>query len=121
MERKFLYISLILTVGIGIGSLISLSNAPISAVKISDKTIHITAYFLVSLSWLLTFRNHVNNLKINRLIFGLILAYGIIIELLQGNLTSKRQFEFFDILANLVGISTAFLLFIIVFKKKRIK
>ena len=121
MDSKYLYIAIFLTVGVGFGSLISLNNTSIPTVHISDKFLHITAYFFISLSWLLTFLKLINSLKISTLIFLIIFLYGIIIEVLQKMFTSNRQFDFYDILANLVGIILAFLLFFIVSKKKRIK
>jgi VanZ family protein len=121
LDSKYLYIAIILTVGVAIGSLISLNNLLIPTVQNSDKFIHTTAYFLISLSWLLTFKQKYKVLKTSSLIFFSILLYGIIIEVLQKVITNYRQFDFFDILANLVGIIIAFILFFIVSKKKCIK
>ncbi|WP_372746070.1 VanZ family protein [Lutibacter sp.] len=118
MNRNFLFLALILTVGVGIGSLISLNNTPITTVHVSDKLMHLAAYFLISISWLLTFKNNGNIFKINRLIFVLILLYGILIEVLQGVFTSYRQFDLLDILANFIGILTGFVVFFIISKKK---
>lgn len=121
MEHKFLYIAIILTVGIAVGSLISLNNSALPTVQVSDKLIHLISYLLLSLSWLISFSKIAKSLKVNALIFLLILLYGIIIEVFQGVLTIDRQFDFFDILANLVGIILAFTLFFTVSKKIRIK
>lgn len=121
MELRFLYLAIFLTVGIAFGSLISLNNLAIPTVLVSDKLIHLFSYFLLSLSWLLSFYRTVKSLTVKILIFSLILLYGIIIEVSQGVLTIDRQFDFFDILANLVGIILAFMLFFTVSKKIRIK
>ncbi|WP_367158764.1 VanZ family protein [Lutibacter sp.] len=73
------------------------------------------------MSWLLTFKKKSKVLNISILIFLAILLYGIIIEVLQKVFTTYRQFDLFDIFANLIGIILAFILFFVVSKKNTIK
>ena len=120
-QRNYFFIAIFLTVGVGVGSLISLNHESIPKLDISDKLIHISAYLLISISWLLSFKEKAKTLKVNSLIFISILAYGIIIEVIQGVFTNYRQFDFFDILANLVGIIIAFMIFFKGFRKNHIK
>ena len=121
MDNKYFYIAFFLTLVVGVGSLIPLNSPSIPKLDISDKLIHISAYFLISISWLLSIQDKAKMLKVNRLIFTLILVYGIIIEVIQGVFTNYRQFDFFDILANLVGIILAFMIFFKGFQKIHIK
>ena len=98
-----------------------LNSPSIPKLDVSDKIIHISAYLLISISWLLSFKEKAKTLKVNSLIFISILAYGIIIEVIQGVFTNYRQFDFFDILANLVGIIVAFMIYFKGFRKNHIK
>ncbi|REE83300.1 VanZ like protein [Lutibacter oceani] len=98
-----------------------MGNSMPSKISISDKTIHTIAYFLLTLSWLLTYKNKASKLKISILIIVLIFFYGIIIEVLQGIVTNYRQPEINDLIANLVGILLAFTIFKMVLQKKLLK
>ena len=122
LERKYLlYLSLFFTCAILVGSLISMNNIVIIPAKNSDKYIHSLAYFVLSVSWFLTFREKAKKNSVKILIISLILLFGIIIEVLQGVLTKYRQADFFDIIANSVGIILASILFYFVFIKKKRK
>jgi VanZ family protein len=44
------------------------------------------------------------------------LAYGIVIEILQETTTTTRHADIFDVMANLTGATTAFVVFV-VYKK----
>jgi VanZ family protein len=119
LERNyFFYIAVILTIVITTGSLISYNRNPVIATHISDKSVHVFGYFLLTLSWLLTYKFKAKQLKFNVLISLIVFVYGIIIEALQGTLTNNRQLDFYDIFANLIGIIVAFVFFNIVFQKK---
>ncbi|RXG29431.1 VanZ family protein [Leeuwenhoekiella palythoae] len=87
-----------------------ISDAP----KDSDKIVHLLAYtFFVGL-WFLFFyclKQKKDNF-LPALIKSCILAfiYGIIIEILQGELTTSRSADFNDVLANSIGIVIGILL-----------
>jgi len=119
LERKFyFYSALLLTIAITIGSLISIPKLEVTQVQISDKFVHISAYCLLTLNWLLVYKFKTNRLKFGLLIPLLVFIYGIVIEVLQGVLTSYRQADLFDVLANFTGIGLAFIFFSIFFKRK---
>ena len=62
-------------------------------------------------SWLYTFlKNEKFQKNIKYLILGC-LIFGIVIEILQGTITSYRTTSYLDILANSVGIGLAVLIF----------
>ncbi len=118
MKRNlFLFIAISLTIGIGVLSLIQLENAPIPKVSISDKSIHTIAYIILNGFWLLSLKNTSKLVKHSVLTSFFVFVYGIIIEVMQGTLTVYREFDFFDIIANFIGIIVAFVLFITVLKK----
>ena len=118
MHKLFLTAAILLTITIAIGSLISVTNVIQIKVSNSDKIIHLLAYFVLTCSWLLALQQLLNNNK--KLIFvGLgVIIYGIIIEALQGLLTTNRQADFIDILANSIGVITALFVFKSYFLKK---
>ena len=89
-----------------------------STISISDKKIHIFAYFLLTLSWFFAFKKESEKLKISIIILVVIFTYGIIIEVLQGTVTENRQPEAYDLLANLTGIILAITIFKQVLQKK---
>ena len=123
MERKlYLFIAISFTIAITVGSLISVNNVvELPPVRFLDKFLHALAYFLVTLSWLLTFYKSIKLPNKGVLVAIVVFIYGIIIEVLQGTLTIYRQADYFDMLANLVGIVIAWLFFNIIFQKNRMK
>jgi len=120
-RNYFLYIAFCLTTVITIGSLISMKNVVEPKIDFFDKIVHVGAYLILTLSWLLSYRSRstAKSLKSHFLIAIAVFVYGIIIEVLQGTITSNRQADFYDIFANLVGITVSFLIFAVVYQKKQ--
>jgi glycopeptide antibiotics resistance protein len=78
-----------------------------------DKVYQLIAYTFLSSSWFLyfiVFRNEQKTRKLAIVIAALIL-FGIIIEVLQANLTDYRTFDWWDVVSNTIGICLAFILF----------
>lgn len=113
--RKLLELSalpgaILLTLLIAFLSLIT-SRSFVGAINIdnSDKYGHFISYFLLTYAWLYATRSYG---KISRT--AVVLAtifYGIILEVLQGTLTTDRSADIFDVLANSTGVILAVLLF----------
>jgi len=88
--------------------------------------LHGFAYFILTLLWLFYYlmkKSGIHNYKWKFFnISALVIVFGMLIEVLQGVLTSYRQPDWADILANSIGVLIAFL-FCIVFLNflKRIK
>lgn len=108
--------SIALTLLIAWASLIDPKNLPSINFSFSDKITHGLAYAILSLSWCLAlfFKAKSKNQKINQflLIFALV-VYGIFIEFLQQGLTTYRTFDYYDMLANSIGICIGFVIFLI--------
>ena len=117
-RNYFIYIALFLTVLITVGSLISLRNVSVVHVSNSDKFVHVVAYFLLTVSWLLSAGNKIKYLWHVIAIVFLVFVYGIIIEVLQGAITNVRQADIYDVLANSTGILAALIIFLKVLQKK---
>jgi len=123
LERKLYFlIAIALTIVITVGSLTTIEKVvELPSVKFFDKFLHVTAYCLLTFSWLFAFYKSLNFQKKRALIVLVIFIFGIIIEVLQGTLTISRQAETLDLFANLIGIVVAWLFFNLFFKENRMK
>ena len=117
LENNAIYIAVFFTISILFGSLVKSELIVVESISVSDKTYHLIAYFLLMLSWLYAFfkkekfQEHVKYIILACFIFG------IIIEILQGVITSYRTASFLDILENTIGVLLAVVIFH-VFEKK---
>lgn len=97
-------------------SLVEPENFTKIDVKNSDKYAHFITYFWLTLLLYLALPKNQLNLN-SRLLFSFLFSviYGIIIELLQGLVTVKRQPEIMDVFANTFGsfIAVLFVLFLL--------
>lgn len=117
LENNAVYIAIFFTIAILLGSLVKPELVVVDSISVSDKTYHLIAYFLLMLSWLYAFSNREKfNENVKYVIIGCIF-FGIIIELLQGTITSYRTASFLDIIANTSGVLLAVVIFH-VFEKK---
>ena len=117
LKDSIIYIAIGLTLLIGFLSLIKLPEIS-GGTKYIDKLEHIIAYYALTLSWLISIKPSSQKIKLRYLIALGCFLYGTIIELLQVILTTYRTASFLDILANLVGIIVASLVFKLVEIKK---
>ena len=117
LENNAIYIAVFITISILFGSLVKSEFIVVESISVSDKTYHLIAYFLLMLSWLYAFfkkekfQEHVKYIILGCFIFG------IMIEILQGIITSYRTASYLDILANTIGVLLAVVIFH-VFEKK---
>jgi len=117
LENNAIYIAVFITISILFGSLVKSEFIVVESISVSDKTYHLIAYFFLMLSWLYAFfkkekfQEHVKYIILGCFIFG------IIIEILQGIITSYRTASYLDILANTIGVLLAVVIFH-VFEKK---
>jgi len=113
LERNALLIAITTTLAV---AYLSLSN-PIQfdlPIKISflDKILHASAYFVLTLTWLFAIKNNLTKYWIGFILF----LYGILMEFLQGWLTTNREKDIFDVAANTVGIIFAMLIYRKIYK-----
>lgn len=111
---NFYFISIGITVGIICLSLLKIPNAGIN-IKNIDKGYHSFAYFSLAISWLITFYKKP---RIKYIIVFICILFGIIIEILQINLTNYRTGEFLDVIANTLGVFLAVIIFNVFLTKK---
>ena len=117
LEDNVIYIAIFFTISITIGSLVKSDFIVVKSISVSDKTYHLIAYFLLMLSWLYVFcKKETLQRNVKYIILGCII-FGIIIEILQGVITSYRTASYLDIVANTIGVLLAVVIFH-VFEKK---
>jgi len=93
---SFLWAGFILVI-----SLMPATNIPKVHVWNADKIVHAGIYFV--LAWMLNL-GFSRTRNIARIIFFIAAGYGLLIEILQGTCTSDRQFDWYDVLANSLGV-----------------
>jgi VanZ family protein len=117
LENNAIYIAVFFTICILFGSLVKSEFIVVESISVSDKTYHLIAYFLLMLSWLYAFfKREKFEENVKYIILGCFI-FGIIIELLQGVITSYRTASYLDIVANTIGVLLAVVIFH-VFEKK---
>jgi len=124
--RIFLLIAVVYTLIIATLSLVPLGRISVGGFNPTDKMLHGVAYFILALLWLFYYlmkKSGISDYKWGFFnISALVIVFGMLIDVLQGALTSYRQPDWADILANSIGVLIAFL-FCVVFLNflKRIK
>ena len=78
---------------------------------------HFTAYFFLNSVWLFYFilKKDDNLIKLSGFlkVSALVILFGMLIEVLQGTLTDYRTPDWFDIVANSIGVCSALLVFLV--------
>lgn len=94
-------------------SLANLSKVDIVKFNSSDKFYHVICYMIMSMLWSFFLHSKLKQVrKSSRVVLMVsIIAFGIIIEYLQLFLTNYRSFDWWDVLANSVGVILGMLLF----------
>lgn len=112
LERNALLLAIIATIILGIASLGVMPKIDLGfKLKSSDKYLHTFAYFTLTTVWFFAFREKIKNFKIKFFLIAALMIYGIIIEVLQGSVTNYRTADFYDEMANMLGILIASLFF----------
>ncbi|SNR17555.1 VanZ family protein [Tenacibaculum jejuense] len=107
LKDKAIYLAILLTLIITYLSLANLKGKSIINFSSIDKVQHALAYFTLAVIWMLAF---IKKSK-KKAVVILCIAFGILMEFLQANLTSYRSFEYLDMLANTVGVLIGLLFF----------
>lgn len=79
-----------------------------------DKVVHVLIFFFLLMLWqLVLYKRSGNELKMRAsvLLLGLALVFGILIEVLQGEVTISRTANFYDVVADLFGAGIGVLVF----------
>lgn len=117
-KGSLLLLAVAITLFIGYLSLKRIDYVPIRLSHL-DKIYHVVAYFLLASAWLLCFSKTTQNPKTTYFIALACIIYGMVIEVLQGILTTYRTASVLDVFANMAGVIAALMLFKQVYKKIR--
>lgn len=112
-----LFVASLYTILLTVSSLVKLGKISVGSFNPTDKLLHLGAYFGLVALWKVYFmqKNRPQaTYKVNLFkIAGLSILFGMLIEVLQGVLTSYREPDWYDILANTAGILLAVLIFLL--------
>lgn len=111
-----LFVAVVYTIFITTLSLVQLGDLSVGSFSPTDKMLHTGAYFGLAFLWLfyyLMIKPEKKYRKGNLVISLLVVIFGMFIEVLQGTLTSYRQPDWADIVANTVGVILAWCIFAI--------
>lgn len=107
-------LAIIYTLGLATVSLIKIESDGLSSVSFlhADKVFHFCVYVGLTLFWHFYYfrRREVTDYKANLWICLGAILFGMLIEVLQKELTTYRGFEVLDMLANSLGVLLAFML-----------
>lgn len=107
LGSKFLFwLAILYSVGITILFFIPTSGMPSVGFKGIDKVVHVFFFFFLVLLWQIALFKKDGDVIPRKIIFwilGIILVYGILVEVLQEQLTNTRTADPFDVLADFIG------------------
>ena len=121
--KLLLLVAIVYTIIVLYGSLVAPQDLPKITKGVSDKWLHSLGYFFWFLFWFLFLFFNTKKSSFFSCVWKVVflgLAFGIIIEVLQGELTSTRTAEILDVAANFVGLIIAAFIALI-FKSKLLK
>ena len=96
-------LAVLYTLALTIISLITLRQVPDWGTDFDDKLNHVVAYLGLMIIWYFALNRGKNNRRILYIALCCI-AYGIIIEAIQGKVNITRVGDFLDVIANLIGV-----------------
>jgi hypothetical protein len=112
LEDNAIVLAIVATIIVAILSLSDISNFDLGLnIKKSDKYLHILAYFTLTLVWYFALQEKIKKSRFKFFVITALIFYGIILEALQGGITNYRTADFFDVVANIVGIIIAAVIF----------
>ena len=118
-KKGWLLLAICYTVVLTIFSLINIDSLPELGSDYDDKIYHVLSYGLLNLLWYLVLQNFSIIKSVFIASLGSII-YGIILEVLQEQLTFARNLDLIDVLANSIGVAVVSL-FIIIRHKTHVK
>ncbi len=110
-----LFVALSTSILIGFFSLVNTNYIPKTNISVSDKFLHTIAYIGLMWSWLLVFRKRIF-LKLRLKLLLYLILFGIILEVLQGEVALNRTADWRDIIANMTGLLLGLLTFKYMYK-----
>lgn len=108
LEDNILFLAILATIIVAILSLTSVPKISLGLqIKSGDKILHILAYFTLSFVWFMAMQKRMSSFAEKGRLIALLILYGIILEVLQGGITDYRTGDFYDVIANTIGVLLA--------------
>lgn len=112
LEDNAIILAIAATIIIAILSLSDISKFDLGLnINKSDKYLHTLAYFTLTLVWYFALQEKIKKSRFKFFVIAMLVFYGIILEVLQGGITNYRTADFYDVVANIVGIFLAAAIF----------
>lgn len=105
-HKKNFLLAFFWTLGITIACLVSISDVPNVSIFGKDKTVHSFFYLIFSVLWFLFLTKEMPQWSFAKKATFVIIAsllYGAMIEICQGQFTTTRKADFYDVIANVSG------------------
>ena len=105
LKKLIPVITIIYALALIIVSLIRINNVPDIGISFGDKVFHFLAYFVLTLLCFFTFLYTFKFKNKKAIFFAAIFSvlFGMILEVLQENVTVSRSLDVYDIVANTCG------------------
>lgn len=109
LKNYSLGITILYSIVLAIVCLIEISSAVNSVglnIPYGDKIFHFLSYLVLSILWYNSFLYHFKFSKRKALIYAVVISivFGILIEVLQGTITTERSSDIKDVFANSMGV-----------------
>lgn len=105
LKTYSLFITICYSIALTIVCLVNLSGLSVVSFSNGDKIFHSLAYFILTFLLYITFYYKYKVNKTKAVIYAMLISiiFGIIIEVLQGALTTTRDSDILDVFANTLG------------------
>ena len=110
MPRKvYLVLAVLYTLALTVASLITLKGMPELGTDMDDKLYHVLAYMILFIIWCFALSKPIGRKRLIALALYCI-AFGIIIEAIQGKVNVNRMADILDVVANIIGVLVGFII-----------
>ncbi|MEO1031885.1 MAG: VanZ family protein [Bacteroidota bacterium] len=104
MAKKLLLLAAVVyTILLVIVSLINLKGLPDLGSTFDDKIYHFFAYTVLAVLWITFFKQNKER-HILTVVFISLIAFGVVLELIQHQLNPNRTYDPYDLMANCIGV-----------------
>lgn len=122
LKKHALIIAVCYALALATVSLIKINDLPNAGIPFADKIFHFLAYSVLVFLWGNAFFFKFKYKKSKAMLYAAVLSIilGIIIEVLQGSITTSRHTDVYDAIANTLGVIITVLI-VLINKKMYIK
>lgn len=106
LKNYYFLVTILYSIVLATLCLVQLNNVSKVGIPFADKIFHFLSYVVLTILWYNTCYFHFKKTKANALILAIVasIIFGIIIEVLQGTVTSYRSSDINDVFANSLGV-----------------